>query len=273
MQDIRRFKPSTVSRLSVVAGFYRTCVIDGALEHAPADYVRRPTDPPIPGPWADAPSSRGHAHRRQDVAQPFDFALVCLLGLLGCGSSRPSARISTTSARSTATECSESGARAARLSSYRCHLPSAERLTVPRVSGFAVRCCSTGGALGWTGTPPPGGCATSPAMPESACHGCTRTCCATPSSPPCLMQAGVDLRDVQIAALHADPPTTMRYDHARRNLGTRTTSRGVHGLRNVKASSGGRQVGAGQAELFVIRFWCGERAGDPEVGGRGRGRL
>lgn len=43
MQDVRPFKPSTVSRrLSVVVGFYRTCVIDGVLEHSPADYVRRP---------------------------------------------------------------------------------------------------------------------------------------------------------------------------------------------------------------------------------------
>lgn len=32
MQEIGRYKPSTVSRrLSVVAGFYRTCVIDGLL--------------------------------------------------------------------------------------------------------------------------------------------------------------------------------------------------------------------------------------------------
>ena len=30
--------------------------------------------------------------------------------------------------------------------------------------------------------------------------------------------AGVDLRDVQIAARHADPRTTMRYDRARNNL-------------------------------------------------------
>src|SRR5687768_2633039 len=33
MQEARRFKPSTVSRrTSVLAGFYRTCVIDGLLE-------------------------------------------------------------------------------------------------------------------------------------------------------------------------------------------------------------------------------------------------
>lgn len=43
MQEICRYKPSTMSRrLSVVAGFYRTCVIDGLLEHSRAEYVRRP---------------------------------------------------------------------------------------------------------------------------------------------------------------------------------------------------------------------------------------
>jgi integrase/recombinase XerD len=46
MQEIRRFKPSTVSRrFSVAAGFYRTCVIDGILEQSPAEYVRRPAVP------------------------------------------------------------------------------------------------------------------------------------------------------------------------------------------------------------------------------------
>jgi site-specific recombinase XerD len=33
-----------------------------------------------------------------------------------------------------------------------------------------------------------------------------------------MLDAGVDLRDVQIAAWHADPRTTMRYDRARKNL-------------------------------------------------------
>jgi hypothetical protein len=47
MQETRRFKPSTVARrTSVVAGFYRTCVIDGVLDHSPAEYVRRPSVPP-----------------------------------------------------------------------------------------------------------------------------------------------------------------------------------------------------------------------------------
>ena len=33
-----------------------------------------------------------------------------------------------------------------------------------------------------------------------------------------MLDAGVDLRDVQIAARHADPRTTMRYDRARTTL-------------------------------------------------------
>jgi site-specific recombinase XerD len=37
-QEVRHVKPSTVSRrTSVVCGFYRTCVIDGVLEHSPAE--------------------------------------------------------------------------------------------------------------------------------------------------------------------------------------------------------------------------------------------
>jgi len=85
LQDVRRFKPSTVSRrLSVVAGFYRTCVIDGVLEHAPADYVRRPSVPP------ESPTL-GLTHLQfeamltaaRESTNSFDFALVCLLGLLG----------------------------------------------------------------------------------------------------------------------------------------------------------------------------------------------
>ena len=33
-----------------------------------------------------------------------------------------------------------------------------------------------------------------------------------------VLDAGVSLRDVQIAARHADPCATMRYDRARKNL-------------------------------------------------------
>jgi hypothetical protein len=57
MQEIRRFKPSTVSRrFSVAAGFYATCALDGVLPHSPA---------------------------ARESASSCDFALVAMLGLLG----------------------------------------------------------------------------------------------------------------------------------------------------------------------------------------------
>jgi integrase/recombinase XerD len=44
MQEVCRFKPSTVSRrISIVAGFFRTCVIDGVLPTSPAEMSADPT--------------------------------------------------------------------------------------------------------------------------------------------------------------------------------------------------------------------------------------
>jgi integrase/recombinase XerD len=85
MQEIRRFKPSTMSRrFSVVAGFYRTCVIDDLIEHSPAEHVRRPAVP------AESPTL-GFTHLQfealltaaRESPNPCDFALVAMLGLLG----------------------------------------------------------------------------------------------------------------------------------------------------------------------------------------------
>ena len=69
MQEVRRFKPSTVSRrFSVTAGFYRTCVTDGVLEHSPAEYVRRPAVPAeSPTLGARPPAVRSPAHRRPAI--------------------------------------------------------------------------------------------------------------------------------------------------------------------------------------------------------------
>ena len=47
--------------------------------------------------------------------------------------------------------------------------------------------------------------------------GCTPTCSGT-TFVTIMLDAGVDPRDVQIAARHADPRTTTRYDRARDNL-------------------------------------------------------
>jgi integrase/recombinase XerD len=85
LQEVRRYRPSTVSRrMSVVAGFYRTCVIDAVLEHSPAEYVRRPNVP------AESPTL-GLTHLQFEAlltaakqsTNRCDFALVAMLGLLG----------------------------------------------------------------------------------------------------------------------------------------------------------------------------------------------
>jgi integrase/recombinase XerD len=85
MQEIRRFRPSTVSRrFSVVAGFYRTCVIDGLMQHSPAEHVRRRAVP------AESPTL-GFTHLQfealltaaRESPNPSDLALVAMLGLLG----------------------------------------------------------------------------------------------------------------------------------------------------------------------------------------------
>ena len=48
MQEVRRFRPSTVSRrFSVAAGFYRTCVLDGVLPHSPVEHVRPGIGEPV----------------------------------------------------------------------------------------------------------------------------------------------------------------------------------------------------------------------------------
>ena len=69
---------------------------------------------------------------------------------------------------------------------------------------------------GWTGMPPPGGSGGLPNSQVSGYSGCIRhmlrhTFVTT------MLDAGVG-RDVRIAARHADPRTTMRYDRARKNL-------------------------------------------------------
>jgi integrase/recombinase XerD len=68
----------------VTAGFYRTCVIDGLLEHSPAEHVRRP---PVP---TESPTL-GFTHLQfealltaaRESLNASDFALVTMLGLLG----------------------------------------------------------------------------------------------------------------------------------------------------------------------------------------------
>ncbi len=82
---------------------------------------------------------------------------------------------------------------------------------------MSARFCSTATAPGWTDTQQLAGCtgfqdAAGVKIARMHPHMLRHTFVTT------MLDAGVDLRDTQIAARHADPRTTMRYDRARTNL-------------------------------------------------------
>ena len=219
MQEVRRFKPSTVSRrFSVAAGFYRTCVIDGLMEHSPAEHVRRssvPTESPTLGfTHLQFEALLTTARASQD---PGDFALVAMLGLLGLA-------IFEATGADIADLGDEHGHRVLRVCGKGTKvvlipLPPAVGRALDRAVGDRV----TGPILlNSRGTRMDRHAATrrlrrladtagvriSKAHPHMLRHTFVTT----------MLDAGVDLRDVQIAARHADPRTTMRYDRARKNL-------------------------------------------------------
>jgi site-specific recombinase XerD len=220
LQEVRRYRPSTVSRrVSVVAGFYRTCVIDAVLEHSPAQYVRRPNVP------AESPTL-GLTHLQFEALltaakhspNRCDFALVTMLGLLGL-------RIFEATGSDIQDLGEEHGHRVLRVHGkgdkiVLVPLPPAvdraiERSIDDRTAGPIL--------LTLRGTTRMDRhCATrrlrrlaeeaGVKLPRMHPHMLRHTFVTT------MLDAGVDLRDVQIAARHADPRTTMRYDRARKNL-------------------------------------------------------
>jgi integrase/recombinase XerD len=220
MPEVRRFKPSTVSRrITVVVGFYRTCVvIDGVLAHSPAEYVRRPAVP------ADS-RTLGLTHLQleallstaRDSANPFDLALVCLLGLLG-------PRICEATGASIDDLGEEHGHRVLKIrgkggKTTLVPLPPAVAQAVDRAIGdpragplplsrHGTRMDRHAATRQLAALARASRMRTPPLHPHTLQHTFATT----------MLDAGVDLRDMQIAARHADPRTTMRYDRARNQL-------------------------------------------------------
>jgi integrase/recombinase XerD len=205
-------------RFSVTAGFYRTVVIDGLLEHSPAEHVRRPSVP------AESPTL-AHTHLQFEApltaarqsADPGDFALVAMLGLLG-------SRIFEATAADTADLGDEHGHRVLRVCGKGTKvilvpLPPAVGRAIDQAIGTRTRgpvllnsrsarmdrhaATRRLGRLAGTAS-----IQTVKAHPHMLRHTFVTTS----------FDAGVDLRDVQIAARHANPRTTIRYDRARQNL-------------------------------------------------------
>jgi site-specific recombinase XerD len=219
MQEIRRFKPSTVSRrFSVAAGFYRTCVIDSLLEHSPAEHVRRPAVS------AESPTL-GFTHLQfeallttaRESSNPCDFALVAMPGLLGL-------RTFEATAADIADLGEEHGHRVLHVCGKGTKvvlipLPPAVGRAIDRAIGTRTRGPLLLNSRGARMDRHPATrrlrhLADSAGVPITRPHPhmLRHTFVTT------MLDAGVDLRDVQIAARHADPRTAMRYDRARNNL-------------------------------------------------------
>ena len=211
MQEVRRFRPSTVSRrFSVAAGFYRTRVLDGVLPHSPAEHVRRPSVP------AESPTL-GFTHLQfealltaaRESASPYDFALVAMLGLLGL-------RIFEATSADIADLGEEHSHRVLRVCGKGTKivlvpLPPAVGRAIDRAAGLRDRgpiLLNTRGARmdrhaatrRLHRLAEAAGIQIARAHPHMLRHTYVTT----------MLDAGADLRDVQIAARHADPRTTMR---------------------------------------------------------------
>ena len=218
MQETCRFKPSTISRrFSVAAGFYRTCVIDAVLEHSPAEHVRRP-DVPAGSPTLEFTHLQFEAllTAARESANDYDFALVAMPGLLGL-------RIFEATGASIADIGEEHGHRVLRgcgkgTKVVLVPLPPAvgraiDRATADRASG-PILLTGRGARMDRH--------AATRRLRHLAQHAGVRITRPHPrmlrhTFVTTMLDTGVDLRDVQIAARHADPRTTTRYDRARRN--------------------------------------------------------
>jgi integrase/recombinase XerD len=234
-QEVRRFKPSTVSRrTSVVCGFYRTCVIDGILEHSPAKWLRRPTVPP------ESPTL-GMTHLQfeallttaRESSNSFDFALVAMLGLLGL-------RIFEACGANVEDLGEEHGHRVLRVVGKGTKvvlvpLPPAvgraiDRAVDDRESGPLLRNQLGGRMDRHAATRRLRRLANTAGvhLPRMHPHMLRHTFVTT------MLDAGVDLRDVQIAARHADPRTTMRRPRTEAaRPASQLHSRRPHGLRHL----------------------------------------
>ena len=193
-------------------------MIDGVLEHSPAEHVRRPAVPP------ESPTL-GFTHLQfeamltaaRESPKPYDFALVAMLGLLGL-------RIFEASGANIADLGEEHGHRVLRVCGKGSKvvlvpLPPAVARAIERAvdgrSAGPILLNSRGARMDrhaatrrLRNLAAAAGVRIGRTHPHMLRHTFVTT----------MLDAGVDLRDVQIAARHADPRTTMRYDRARNNL-------------------------------------------------------
>ncbi len=196
-------------------------MIDGRLDHSPAEHVRRPAVPPE-SPTLGFTRLQFEAMLTAARQSPnrHDFALVAMLGLIGL-------RIFEATGADIADPGEEHGHRVLRVRGkggkggkvVLVPLPPAVGRAIDRAIGGRPdgpvllnsrsarmdRHAATRRLRNLAGA---AGARIARTHPHMLRHTFVTT----------MLDAGVDLRDVQIAARHADPRTTMRYDRARQTL-------------------------------------------------------
>jgi len=217
MEEYQHLSASTVSRrLSTVAGYYRFAVIDGYIDRTPTEFVRRPHRDMESTTLGLDRMELGAFIAQGAAAGVTDHALACLLGLLGL-------RVSEACNVNIEDLGMERGHRTLHIIG-KGNKPALLPLP-PRVARAVdqAAACRLNGPLLLTRT---GRRLDRFAATRIVRRLAKRAGISKRISPHSLrhsfitaaLDAGVPLRDVQIAARHADPRTTTRYDRARENL-------------------------------------------------------
>jgi site-specific recombinase XerD len=217
LEEDRHLAPATVARrLSTVIGFYRCLVIDGRLDKSPAQYVRRPRVSPDSQALGLDRLQLGTLVALARGAGPMDAGLITLLGLCGLRVSEACsvdlADFGTQRGHRTLHIIGKGGkpaliplpppvartldqAAAERTSGPLLLTRTGRRMDRYAASRIVHRLAKRAGIDHKIG-----------------CHSLRHSYITA------ALDAGVPLRDVQIAARHSDPRTTTRYDRARGNL-------------------------------------------------------
>lgn len=217
LEEDRHLAPATVARrLSTVIGFYRFMVIDGRLEKSPADYVRRPRVSADSQALGLDRMQLGTLVATARASGVMDAALITLPGLLGL-------RVSEACSVDLEHFGAERGHRTVHIVG-KGGKPALIPLPPPvaRTLDLAADDRGTGPLLLTRTGARMDRYAASRIVHRLAkkagidhrvgCHSLRHSYITA------ALDAGVPLRDVQIAARHADPRTTTRYDRARGNL-------------------------------------------------------
>ena len=211
MEEDRRLARATIGRrLSTVVGFYRYAVIDGYLSESPAEHLRRPKIDTESTTLGLDRMELGALLAQAAAAGPVDHALACLLGLLGLRVSEACGidieHLGTERGHRTGTVVGK-GSKVAVIPlpprvGPAIDLAVDERLQGPALLSRSGQRLDRHGATRIVRRLARRAGIVKRISPHSLRH----------SFITAALDAGVPLRDVQIAARHADPRTTTRYD-------------------------------------------------------------